>query len=245
MNILLIVASGKSSRFGGDPKAFCKIGKMMNAENTIIQAKELFDEIYIGVNQSTYNVFNNKIENCHMFSIKTGQGDAHSLLKCLMYIKEHEKQVEKVVVCWGDALFVGREPFEVLVSNGKAPVNVACALDPEPYAWFDVNSLNEITKSHFAKNEGVISCGIHDQSLFSFELEFAIKYLNEYREVLGIENDNDESTSDVNEMKLLNSFEFLQENGYAGAKVVMIPPKLVRSFNTQDELREIIKELEM
>lgn len=242
MNILLIVASGKSSRFNGFPKAFCQIGEKTNADNTIRLAKKYYDKIYIGVNRNTYSEYNKKISGCDMFSIITGQGDAHSMLKCLSYIKEHEKRLDKITVCWGDAVFVDGLPFEQFL-NGAADtkVAVACALDERPYAWFETNENMGIIKSHFAKEEGFIERGVHDQSLFQFDFEFALKYLNEYREYLGILYDNDENNSDVNEMKLLYSFEYLYKAGYEHAKCIKIDPDKVLSFNTQEEL-DMIKE---
>lgn len=239
-NILLIVASGKSSRFDGFPKAFCEIRGKTNADNTIKQASKIYDKVYIGVNQNTFAQFCSRIENCEMFSIVTGQGDAHSLLKCLTYIKERESDLKKITVCWGDAVFVDEVPFKQLSAGAAgAKVAVACAMDDYPYAWFEVNSQNKLLKSHFAKEE-FIERGLHDQSLFLFDLEFAIKYLNEYRESLEIPFDNDERYADKNEMKLLNSFEFLHMSGYEHAKCVEITHGKVLSFNTQEEL-EMIK----
>lgn len=244
MNILLIVASGRSSRFGGFPKAFCKLGNVMNAENTAMLALNYYDKIYIGVNFETFRKFNNKFTCGKMFPIKTGQGDAHSLLKCLEYIGKQEKKMNRISVCWGDAVFTDATPFKKLLSDSSgSKVCVACSLDKTPYAWFDVTSDKKIQKAHFAKEEGYIEKGVHDQSLFLFDFEFAWKYLNEYRETLGIPYDNDESNSDKNEMKLLFSFEYLIENGYEPAQCVEIEAGKVLSFNTQDELEEIRAQL--
>lgn len=152
--ILLIVASGKSSRFGGFPKAFCQIGDKTNADNTIEQAKRLYDKVYIGVNRSTYAEYYNKISDCEMFSIITGQGDAHSVLKCLVYIKNHEEKVDKITVCWGDAVFLDELPFKQLLEGAAdAKVAVACAMDKHPYAWFEINENKGILKSHFSKGD--------------------------------------------------------------------------------------------
>ena len=54
MNVLLIVASGKSSRFGGFPKAFCDLGGKTSLAHTIEKSGEIFDKIYVGVNNQTY-----------------------------------------------------------------------------------------------------------------------------------------------------------------------------------------------
>lgn len=236
-NVLLIVASGKSSRFGGFPKAFCDLGKETNADNTIAKAAGIFDKVYIGVNSTTYEQFSDKIKACEMFSIKTGQGDAHSVLKCMRYVKNKEPELKRITVCWGDAVFADNTPFKQLAkANDK--VAVACAKDEKPYAWFDVDEQMNINKSHFAKEEGFIDSGWHDQSLFSFDFAYALDYLNSYRESLGISDDNDERYSDVNEMKLLFSFEYLRSIGEP-AKCVPIDCGKVLSFNTQDELEAI------
>ena len=237
MNILLIVASGKSSRFGGFPKAFCQIGEITNAENTIEKSREIIDKVYIGVNRTVYTQFHDRINGCEMFSIKTGQGDAHSMLKCINYIKSKEKHVDKLLACWGYAVFASAKPFkEILKADGK--VNVACSQDENPYAWFDIDENHYIVKSHFAKEEGPISLGMHDQSIFSFDLDFAIDYLDSYRKSLGIPEENDEAKSDINEMKLLYSFEYLQQNGEP-ASCIEITKNQVLSFNTQEELEKI------
>ncbi|MEE0686744.1 MAG: nucleotidyltransferase family protein [Lachnospiraceae bacterium] len=239
--ILVIVASGKSSRFGGFPKAFCEMNKKTNAENTYEKAKKVYDKVYIGVNRTVYEKFKDKINGCEMFSIISGQGDAHSLLKCINYVKGLEGDIERISACWGDAVFVDSTPFERLEEAAiNTKIAVACAVDEQPYAWFETTETSDIIKSHFLKEDGVVESGLHDQSLFSFDCEFAITYLNKYREMLGILQENDETVSDINEMKLLKFFEYLYENGYTPAKCIEVLPDKVLSFNTVDEL-EIIK----
>lgn len=242
MNILLVVASGKSSRFGGFPKAFCQIGKMSNVENTIKKSENVVDKVYVGVNRETHARFYEKINGCEMFSITTGQGDAHSLLKCIKYIKEREGKVDNLLVCWGDAVFRSSLPFEEIICKDDDVV-VACAVDKKPYAWFDVDSNNCILKAHFAKDEGTVEEGLHDQSLFKFDMGFALEYLDEYRKELGILENNDENLSDVNEMKLLYSFEFLMKKNHL-VKCVEITKDQVLSFNTREELNTVISILE-
>lgn len=241
MNVLLILASGKSTRFDGYPKAFCNIGNRRNIENTIHYALPWFDKIFVGVNQNTYQKFGQKVANCEMISIVTGQGDAHSLLKCLNIIACREPSIQKIVVCWGDALFIDSCPFdELLRLADDAQITVACAMDSKPYAWFDTNENMEIIDCFFAKEYGVKDIALHDQSLFLFDLKFAQKYLDEYRKYLGIPYDNNESNMGDQEMKLLYSFKFLQEKGYPLAKCVKISPNKVFSFNTHEELKNIL-----
>ena len=237
-NILLIVAAGKSSRFGGFPKAFCKLGNITNAENTVMKSRGAIDKVYIGVNNKIFDQFKGSIKGCELFAIKTGQGDAHSLLKCLKYVKSKEENMNGIMVCWGDAVFVSSKPFEEMLLNATQEVNVACSSDEKPYAWFDVDDKGQIVKSHFAKEEGFVPRGIHDQSLFYFDVDFAIRYLDTYRESLGIPEENDEETSHIDEMKLLYSFEYLKENGHF-AQCIEVTEDQVLSFNTQEELEVI------
>lgn len=246
MNALLIVASGKSSRFGGFPKAFCQIGNKLNIQNTIDIAKNYYDIIYVGVNKGTYDKYGDALKDCVPFWIKTGQGDAHSILKCMYHIKGIDTDIDRISICWGDAIFVDATPFKVINSNiADDLVKVLCSIDKNPYAWFDVDDRDAILKSHFAKNQQPIEEGIHDQSLFDCDFDYLLMYLNKYRESLCIPMDNDEDNSDINEMKFLYFFEFLINNDFEPAKCVYVKPGKVFSFNTQEELEEIKSILSM
>lgn len=116
---------------------------------------------------------------------------------------------------------------------------VACAEDKHPYAWFETDDNDRIIRSYFAKENGLIEYGLHDQSLFLLDFDFARKYLDGYRKALQIPLNNDEDISGVNEMKLLDSFEYLKKNGFPCAKCIRISKDKVLSFNTQKELDEI------
>ena len=243
MKILLIVASGKSSRFGGFPKAFCRIGNTCHVANTIQHALKVYDKVYLAVNNETYDSYKDLIPDCTMIHINTGQGDAHSLLKCLKIIKELEKELKEISVCWGDAVFVDEKPFSQLLEQRRradSPVVIACAMDQKPYAWFEVSDDMCVKKAHFAREEGMVESGIHDQSLFLFDMEFAVTYLSEYQKELGIPDENHTVYDEKRVMKLLYSFEYLySESRFPGAKIAFIESGKVFSFNTQEELSEI------
>ena len=149
---LLIVAAGKSSRFNGYPKAFARIGEKMNIENTIWQAaKASYERIYVAVNEETYTKFRHQLDQCEMFSIVTGNGEAHSLLKCLLYIHAKAPEIKMITICWGDAYFVNEKPFLQLQESLKShsyKVAVCCAVDKEPYAWFETDG-KDIKKAHY------------------------------------------------------------------------------------------------
>lgn len=247
--ILLIVASGKSTRFGGYPKAFVPIGDNLVVENTVHMAKPMFDEIYIAVNEETYDVYKDKIAGCRMFPIVTGNGDAHSVLKCLKFLQMKEKDMTKVAVCWGDAYFTDSSPFAEAAScmdslPDAVPAVSLCSLDSHPYAWFELDG-EYVKKSHFAGRDGSVAFGVHDQSLFVLTVGPAIRYLEEYKRELGIGDEYSESSP---EMKLLYFFEWLYENRKLSSAVCrMISPGSVLSFNTAEEAEGIrlkIKEIQ-
>ena len=239
--VLLIVAAGKSSRFGGYPKAFCILGNKMNVENTIEKASECFDEIYVGLNEETVANYPNLKLNAHVLSITTGQGEAMSILKLIRLVKKENEDLDKIYICWGDAFFVDELPFEQFMSQIKSDdFNVACSIDEKPYAWFDVDGNDYIISSHFKKEDGEIEKGIHDQSLFCFNIENFIKYITDYRLSIGINNE-DYDPNEKKEVKTLDLFTYLYKNG-VGVKTILIDKNKVLSFNTKEELDKIVED---
>ena len=50
-NILIVLAAGKSSRFGGYPKAFCRLNGQTNVAHTVSLAHQYFSKVYVVVNE--------------------------------------------------------------------------------------------------------------------------------------------------------------------------------------------------
>lgn len=234
---LLIVAAGKSSRFGGFPKALCQIGNQTNVENTIGLAKGIFGDVYLGLNVETKT----DVElDCKLLRIETGQGDSLSLLKLIRLVMKDNKNIERLFVCWGDAYFRNSKPFEqfaLQIEDNK--LCVACSLDEHPYAWFDIDEKGNIIKSHFKKSDGDVEKGMHDQSLFCFEPELISDYIEEYRLSIGIKNINYDP-NEKKESKLLDVFTYLAYKD--PVKTVLIDKENVLSFNTNEELGKIVSE---
>lgn len=244
---LLIVAAGKSSRFDGFPKAFVKIGTCTNVENTIKNASQLFDKVFLGVNRETYEAYKDNILGCEMFCIETGNGDAHSLLKCMKYVRTKVPNITRLAVCWGDAFFINGQPFAEIANvmdsmQEDVPVIAACSVDSRPYAWFETEG-KVIKRSHFASCDGQVKKELHDQSLFLFNIDLGIRYLEYYKDRLQVP---DGYAPDLNkEMKLLYSFDFLYESEmFHPAEYTVITAGNVHSFNTKNELQSIIKNMD-
>jgi molybdopterin-guanine dinucleotide biosynthesis protein A len=239
---LIILASGKSSRFGGFPKALCTIEGKYIAQHTIDIAGQYYDDTYLVLNKEIYGQYQSKIENCHVVDIETGIGDAHSLLRALLLVKDKAPETEQVTVCWGDTVFSSEDIFKHAkdLMNGFE-VNagyVICAEDENPYAWFDTEGA-VIKEAHFASNEPVPDKAVHDQSVFVFDMDCIISQLQIYRDFLGISENM--KYSDAAEMKTLNAFTFFYGNNMKPVLVDMIASGLSRSFNTKEEFDDILE----
>ena len=238
---LLIVAAGKSSRFGGYPKALCMLKEEYNVSNTIKYAKKVFNDIYLGLNIETVNNYPNLDLDCKILSINTGQGDAMSLLKLVRLVKKDNPNLDRLYVCWGDAFFVDEIPFIQFDQDIQQDKwNVACSIDDKPYAWFDTDENDYIIRSHFKKSDGEIDKGIHDQSLFSFDMNSLETYLEEYREYLGLKSE-DYDENETKEVRLLDIFTY-HYGLNRPVKTVLIDKNKILSFNTKEELDKIIEE---
>ena len=243
--VLLILASGKSTRFGGYPKAFCKINGIPNVIRTSSFAKDIFSDIYLAVNCETYKTMNIELEGVQIFPIVTGNGDADSIYKCLLKMKDMHED-DYIVICWGDAVFVDSTPFnEIIKAEDKLDesyIVVGCSLDENPYAWFDIKD-DDICNSHFKSNGEQINSGLHDQSIFISKIDILFEYLDYYRRESGL-NEEDLNIYNPNkkEIKLLESFTFFYKKAkHFNAKYCEITKNKVYSFNTLSELEKIEK----
>ncbi len=247
---LVIFAAGKSSRFGGFPKAFCDLGQGRNVENTIRLARERFRNIYLIVNEETCAAgITDGLDGAEVISIVTGQGDADSILKGLRHIAD-KAAPDIVTACWGDAVFLSSEPFDEMKKARSAwdpasPVLVGCSWDRDPYAWFDTYGW-KIIRSHFKKREpDQCVMGLHDQSVFTFRTKPLLEDLGQYKHHLGLDV-YDENTYDParGEMGLLDAFTWFYGQQDMAAEYCELTPGRVMSFNTQEELDSVKRSLQ-
>lgn len=241
----LILASGKSSRFGGYPKAFCKIGGSYVAQQTVDLGSKYFDETYFVINNEIYSHYKDVVKGCKTLSIGTGQGDAHSFLRAARLIRE-DCQADKITLCWGDTFYLNdtifREAVKAEITDG---VGISfSSIDLEPYAWYEPDG-DKIKASHFREVDGIVPKGIHDQSVFVFKLEIICSQLERYMKDLGINDKKDYINKEVSkEMKLLNSFTYFYSNNLLPMKYSLVDSEGSYSFNTSEELQDIRKKAE-
>lgn len=238
--ILIILAAGKASRFGGYPKAFCEIGGKYVVQHTIDKAVNFYPRIYLVLNRDIYEKYYEKVIGCKVIGIDTGLGEAHSLLRAIKKINEMENAVGYLTLCWGDTVFYDEGIFnKTRELTGKFKDNagfVICSRDEKPYAYFETVG-EVIVKSYFSSCDGIVDQGIHDQSVFVFDSKKIIVQLERYKSFLGITEDME--YTDQIEMKLLNAFTFFYENNMKPMQYCMIEAGKTKSFNTAEELDNI------
>lgn len=239
----LILASGKSSRFGGYPKAFCKVDDTYVAQHTVDLGSQYFDETYLVLNREIYPEYKYAVTGCKTMAIGTGQGDSHSFLRAARLIKE-DCGADRLTLCWGDTYYLDdvifRQASRTLVDDSAAGVSLS-SIDPEPYAWYEPDG-DKIKTSHFRSEDGIVESGIHDQSVFVFNVDVICSQLESYMKVLGLKDEEDYINKEVSkEMKLLDSFTYFYENNLLPMKYSLVKSGRSYSFNTQEEL-EMLRE---
>ena len=248
MHAFLILASGKSSRFGGYPKAFCKIDENYIAQRTVDIGGTYFDQSYLVINREIYPNYKDAVKGCKTLSIGTGQGDSHSFLRAVRLIKD-DCGADKITLCWGDTFYLDDEVFKkagaITDEDMKDCVGISySSVDPEPYAWYETNGAL-IKASHFRDKEGVVEIGIHDQSIFTFNVDCIIKQLEKYMVLLGLKDEEDYISKELSkEMKMLDAFTYFYDNreyGLLPMKYSLVESGGSYSFNTSEELEAIRK----
>ena len=243
--VLLILAAGKSSRFGGFPKAFCKFGDDYLAQKTADIASAYFRSIYVAINDEVYPEYKDSLKGCKVIHIPTGQGDSHSFLRALRLIAK-ERDCDRVTLCWGYTAYLDKAVFESAASAADTLsedcVGVSlCSIDPDPYAWYETEG-TIIKRSVFRSADNNVSTGMHDQSIFFLNKKKIIEQLENYMAFLGIKDEEDYVNSSISkEMKLLHSFSFFYENNMLPMYWTEIQQGMSFSFNTTEEYEALKK----
>ena len=239
-NILLFLCSGTSSRFNGKTKALAKISGSETVLQFNLKNASEFDQVYIVANETNYSEFEKlNLKDVKLIKIKTGNGDADSLLNALKELQKLEDfENTALTFCWGDTLFLNNTIFKKVLKENSDNLLVPCSLDKNPYAYFDfiTDSGNidgsKILKSHF-KTEKSVEIGLHDQSIFKVNLKTLFNLLNRFKEY-HFKNSN-------SELKFLKFIDFLNTENCLNVKCILIDSGNSVSFNTQLELDSIIK----
>ena len=234
-NILLFLCSGTSSRFNGKTKALAKLTDKSIIEFNIEHLKDLYDTVYVVANENNVSEFEKYNLDANILKIKTGNGDADSLLNALDELRKIEDFENcSVTLCWGDTVFYRTDVFEKLIRDNSRKLQIACALDNDPYAYFDfitdsgnINN-SRILKSHF-KTEKSVNIGLHDKSAFRIPLDLLYKNLKYFKEQ-HFKYSNDE-------LKFLKFIDYYSD--ILDIRCVLCDSDTSASFNTPKELDDI------
>ena len=234
-NILLFLCSGTSSRFNGKTKALAKLTDKSVIEFNIERLKDLYCSVYVVANENNVSEFEKYNLDASRLKIKTGNGDADSLLNALDELHKIEDFKNCcVTLCWGDTVFYRTDVFEKLIKENNKKLQVLCALDNDPYAYFDFitdsGNINNarILKSHF-KAEKSVSVGLHDKSAFRIPLDLLYKNLKYFKEQ-HFKYSNDE-------LKFLKFIDYYSD--VLDIRCVLCDSDTSASFNTPEELEDI------
>lgn len=237
----LILASGKSSRFGGYPKAFCKVGDTYVAQRTVDLGSPYFDKTYLVINREIFPRYENVITGCKTLAIRTGQGDSHSFLRAARLIRQ-DCGADRITLCWGDTFYLDDVIFQKAAETELDATAVGVSfssIDQEPYAWYEPDG-DKIKASRFRAKDGVVKTGIHDQSVFVFRLDAVCSQLESYMKALGLNDEDDYINKEISkEMKLLDSFTYFYESHLLPMKYSLVVSGQSYSFNTQEELNTV------
>lgn len=234
-NILLFLCSGTSSRFNGKTKALAKLTNKSIIEFNIEHLKDLYDTVYVVANENNVSEFEQYNLDANLLKIKTGNGDADSLLNTLDELHKIENFGNcYVTLCWGDTVFYRTDVFEKLIKDNSRKLQIACALDNDPYAYFDFitdsGNINNarILKSHF-KTEKSVSVGLHDKSAFRIHLNILYRNLKYFKDQ-HFKYNNDE-------LKFLKFIDYYSDT--LDIRCVLCDSDTSMSFNTPEELDDI------
>ena len=270
---LLVIAAGLSTRFGGKPKHLAIIDEETVIENTLSFAKQYYDNIYIAINcqaseqtiETTRNIA--KLFDAHVCLISSGKGDADAVYRTLCDIDElNDKNVS---VCWGDAIFkddfVFKTASSALEINSKnTTFNAMCAIERNPYGWFDLDTDGTIISSAVFANDCELKKNdkrknkVHDQCFFNINVKNFMKLFKAYEKDIkscykSLKCDMSEYSSsfkfnlnyEISWYKMINwakcQAEYCDNKIGKPSMVTILNKPVALSFNTLEDLKEIEK----
>jgi len=228
MKNILIMAAGKSSRFG-KAKCLTKIGKTTVLENLIKLAKSSRNRVIVVVSN---NVFEQDLE-----MIKTICDKTHTIIINSKYtngtannLKDYAKYVASdAFIMWSDIIVADESNFvKFLKTDFNHVLTIPVVFEKEPYAAVLVDDSGVPFDMLYSKKTGERPVeGYHDQCIFYIpELVWQLCF-NSIKEIDGEKN-------------ILDIISIAHNKGLF-TEIIKYPNKLVNSFNTVEELKNLKK----
>ena len=267
---LFVIAAGLSTRFNGQPKHLAKIKNRYVLENTLALASNYYDLIYVVVNcqadfstiETTRNIA--KAYNANIIEIYSGKGDADAVYRAINSIDV----VGNVSICWGDAWFNTSNIFEIAsqsidIDMSDNVFNAFCAIEDNPYGWFELETDSKTIKYAAFKNELDYDIkkdnAIHDQCFFNINVKNFNSLFEAYEKAILVKKNDIETVIkngnslfkiaikyEISWYKMINWEKYIRNNSgnanFGKSSIVTILDKSnVMSFNTKEDLKEIEK----
>jgi len=249
---LYIIAAGNGSRIDVNvPKALVPIVDEPCLTTTLQQIGHKFRKVFVVTNATMHyqwRAYLQDLENTYPelaklvvnLSIKSGLGDGHATLQGLLAAEGNETTLSRdIVIAWGDVFFPRAELIDELLSiicqgSGLVPA----VYKTQPYVSLVVDENMRCVSAEFSKYEESYPTGLHDQSVFRFDLLRLRKSLCELHNALW---KNGRYIAPGGELSLLYSFHHLYNSGDPVYVYETDYPTL--SFNTVEEVATIQHEI--
>lgn len=231
MNIGLIIAAGKQSRFKQQlPKCLASINGTCILDTTIASMKQFFDDVIVVCSKENEHYF----KNYKYISINSGLGSGDAILKAIQHLllKHTITKNDNVVIQWGDALVDIRLYHKLMLSNPNNECIIPCTIEDNPYVQLvDINGKVSVK---FSKYNDKITSGYHDMCVFYSNILYLFNYLSEFY--------NKYFTVDYYNHSHGNEFEFLDVFNDTDCKATILEVDnsyTTLSFNTIEELNNL------
>ena len=228
-----IIAAGKQTRFSSDvPKALSKIGDKTLLDINLDRLKKVCDKVYVVCSKDNKDHFSDEYEK---LVIKSGFGCGDAVLRALEYFLVDNPE-DTCFIQWGDSL-VDEGLYTEMLHKYQGKWVIPCEVVDDPYVQI-VNKDNEKVSVIFSKYKERTQRGLHDLSIFYGSM---LKFKNyalafRYKRFNGKEYDH----------KHGREFQFLDIFNDSPLGAIAYETQFKGySFNTIDELEEIVKKLEV
>ena len=225
-----IIAAGKQSRFNSDvPKALSMVGDKTLLDINLSRLRRVCNKIYVVCSRENKDHFNG---NYDKIVIKSGFGCGDAVLRALESIDMDDPN-DTCFIQWGDSL-VDSGLYKEMIDQYQGKWVIPCEKVDNPYVQIVQNE--DKINVRFSKYGEHTSKGLHDLSVFyGSMLKFknralAFRYNKFDGKVYNHKHGNEFQFLDIfNDTTLGATAYETQYNGY--------------SFNTVDELEEIVRKL--
>ena len=242
----IILAAGRQTRFQEDlPKCLLQYDDDLTIlEKNIDVLSRYCDGVCVVVNKNINNdelisVAHLGFNRVHIIKIESGLGTGHAVYETLKQIQNNEYK-QTVVLTWADSIQDQTSVIDATINNYNGKCTVPLKFEDKCYMKFLTSSItNNIIKVYRPQGGLHLQFGLHDFSLFRFDMAYIYVLLDLYHEKYFNGFDYNTKSRDMNFIDLFNEFGL---SNFANA-VIIDDPKIssINAFNTIEEYDEIIK----